>query len=152
MVLKLWASQNQGTTAEIWGQTRDEAALNSWTVQQLLCQHGGMSNGIHTESRSTQTILDEKKSSSISRISSYLSVVNSGHAKAISTGVAESGSWNSDISDSKIKGQNENAASYAAGEISGYVEANGEGDAADISSVIQSSSQRPDFMSWRTAA
>ncbi|WP_367358004.1 hypothetical protein [Methanothrix sp.] len=101
-----------------------------------------MSNGIHTESRSTQTILDEKKSSSISRISSYLSVVNSGHAKAISTGVAESGSWNSDISDSKIKGQNENAASYAAGEISGYVEANGEGDAADISSVIQSSSSR----------
>lgn len=74
----------------------------------------------------------QKKSSSISRISSYLSVVNSGHAKAISTGVAESGSWNSDISDSKIKGQNENAASYAAGEISGYVEANGEGDAANI--------------------
>ncbi len=132
-----------GTTAEIWGQTKGRSSLELVGLSSSsYASTGGMSNGIHTESRSTQTILDEKKSSSISRISSYLSVVNSGHAKAISTGVAESGSWNSDISDSKIKGQNENAASYAAGEISGYVEANGEGDAADISSVIQSSSSR----------
>jgi hypothetical protein len=132
-----------GTPAEVWGQVKGRSSLELVGLSSSsYASTGGISNGIHTESRSTETILNEKESSSTSRISSYLSVVNSGHAKAISTGVAESGSWNSDISGSKIRGQNENCASYASGELSGYVEANGNGDAADISSVIQSSSSR----------
>jgi len=132
-----------GTTSEVYGNV---AGVSNLTLEggssDSLASTGGMTNGLHAESRSTQTILSKKTASSLSSITGYASVANDARAVVYTSGTAGSGAWSSDTKGTKISGENENSSSQASGEISGYAESNGYLDAADISSIIQSKADR----------
>ena len=121
------------------GQVQGKSGLKmDGTTTGALASTGGASNGLHTDSRATQDISGALSSSSTSEITSYLSVVNEARARAFSSGVAQGGAWDPSSTVTKQFLSNENAASSTTGSLTGYVEANGQGDAADVSAILQS--------------
>ena len=128
-----------GTPSEVWGQISGKSSVKmEGQSSGSLASTGGTSNGLHTDSRATQDIGGAQSSSSISQITNYLSVINNAKATAVSEGVAQGGSWDPSSTMTKQRLTNENAASSVTGTLTGYVEANGLLDAADISSILQS--------------
>lgn len=131
--------QKTGTPSEVWGLVQGKSGLKmDGTTTGALASTGGTSNGLHTDSRATQDISGALSSSSTSEITSYLSVVDEARARAFSSGVAQGGAWDPSSTVTKQFLSNENAASSATGSLMGYVEANGQGDAADVSAILQS--------------
>lgn len=132
-----------GTPSEVWGQVAGESRLMlDGRSSSSFSTTGSTPNGLHAESRIRETILEEKTGNSLSRITTFGSVANDASADVFAAGLAESGGWNSDAREPKVRGVNENVASSSEGEISGSAESNGYLDASSVSSVIQSSSVR----------
>lgn len=128
-----------GTPSEVWGQISGRSSLMmEGQSSGALASTGGASNGLHTDSRATQDISGIVSSSSTSEIVSYLSVVNEAKANGVSSGVAQGGAWDSSSIVAKQRLANENVASSVTGDLKGYAESNGHGDATDVSAILQS--------------
>jgi hypothetical protein len=128
-----------GTPSEVWGQISGKSSLKmEGHSSDALASTGGADNGLHTDSRATQDISGMQSSTSTSQITSYLSVVNEANVTAASAGMAQGGAWDPSSITTKQRLINENAASSVTGTLTGYVESNGLGDAADVSAILQS--------------
>jgi len=134
-----------GTPSEVWGEASGESKLRlEGRSPDALASTGGAPNGLHTESRVTKTILGEESASSVSRIFSDASVINNARVNVSSSGTAQGGAWGPSFVDAKEKLGNEDVASSVTGELWGYSEANGNMDAADVSSVLQAIASKDD--------
>ena len=106
---------------------------------------GGTKNGLHAESRVIRTLQEDISASASSQLTSYASVVNKGNANVLTSGAALSGSWDPTFVGTKVRSDktagNENVATSATGTLGTLdqmIETNGDSDAADVSSILQS--------------
>jgi hypothetical protein len=129
-----------GTPSEVWGELSGSSSMTLVGLSSdSLASTEGTVNGLHTGSRSIQTIRGGQMATSESRITAYASAANNARANVSASGWTYGGSWDQSINYEKIRLQNENTASSAFGNLQGYVEANGYMDAADISAIVESS-------------
>ncbi|MCJ7443119.1 MAG: hypothetical protein MUO26_01065 [Methanotrichaceae archaeon] len=139
--------QKVGTPSEVWGSVSGNSALNLDSRSSTgLASSGGAENGLHADSRAVQGILGDIKATSHSSISTYSSVINNATGTVSASGQALAGAWDPSFTGSKSRLSNENVASSAKGDLTGYVEANQNNDAADISSIIQSSASKDSIL------
>jgi hypothetical protein len=139
-----------GTPSEAWGQITGSTSMRlEGDSTSSYVSTGGYDNGLHTESRArltingTQTLIGGKfvpgalftSSSSYQR--AYASVVNQGRVNVTSEGTAQGGAWGPSSKAVKSRLVNEDSASSAVGKLRGFVESNSEGDAADMSAIVQ---------------
>jgi len=129
-----------GTPSEVWGEiTGGESSMSlKGLSSSSMVSTGGTENGLHADSRVTETILGALSDTSTSQMSSYASTVNDSKANVSTSGFIQSGGWDPSFNYVKSKYVNENVRTSAKGGLVGYAESNGNLDAADLSSIIKS--------------
>lgn len=132
-----------GTPSEVWGQVdgRSSILLDSKSSGSY-ASTGGATNGLHSDSRATRTLADRNSTSSVSQMTTFASVIGNARAIVNTSGMAESGAWDPSSTMTKQRLVNDNSASHVEGNLRGYVEANLEGDASDISAVIHATASK----------
>jgi len=132
-----------GTQSEVWGQVAGQSitSLQGLSAGSLVST-SGQNNGLHTESRTRNTINGGVDSRSNSQITSYASALNNAKSNVSASGTAQSGVWDVTFSGTKSWLGNENVASSTTGNLKGYVESNGDNDAADSDSILQANASR----------
>lgn len=135
--------QKLGTSSEAYGSVIGGSELKFDTRSaNALLNTGGSANGLHSESRVTKTITGEIKTSGVSQIISYASAVNNARANVTSFGNAAAGAWDPSFVGTRAFQANEDVATSVTGELTGYVEANGDNDAAAVSSILQATGSK----------
>lgn len=149
-----------GTPSEVWGQVSGSTTMRlEGDSSSAFVNTGGYQNGLHTESRARQTINGTQTliggqfvpgvqwTSSTSYQRAYASVVNQGKANVTTAGTAQGGAWGPGFKSTKSRLSNEDSASSAIGGLRGYIETNDNGDAADISTIVQAEASTQDGFS-----
>jgi hypothetical protein len=132
-----------GTPSEVWGEVKGMAEMDLiGNSAQSLASTGGKEVGLTAESSVQRTLRNEIISSSSSNVASYASAISEAQATAKASGQADSGAWDPSNTQTKVKLQNENAASSANGTATGDALAKGQDDSADVSALIQSSASK----------
>lgn len=143
-----FAASRSGTPSEIWGGVAGESELRlDGRSVNAITNTGGSTNGLHTESRVTKTINGEEKSSSASQIISYASAINNARANVSSSGTAQGGAWDPSFNGTKQILVNEDVATSVTGQLRGYVESNGNSDAAAVSAILQATGSKEILLS-----
>ncbi|HOV82340.1 MAG TPA: hypothetical protein PLQ01_06635, partial [Methanothrix sp.] len=134
---------NTATPSEAWGEVEGSSTLNMvGRASDSFLSTAGMNNGLHSESRARKSISGSvsgtDSESSYSSLTSYGSVIGAGKVNLTTSGTAQGGAWGPNFSGTKTRLVNENAQTYARGDMQGYAEANAALDAADVSALLQS--------------
>ena len=142
--------QKLGTTPEVWGQASGSSSMSLESGSSAgIISTGGTTNGLHAESRVTKTATGDISASASSQLTSYASVMNKGNADVQVTGSANGGAWDPTFSGTKVRmtesGGNENVATQVRGTLGTLdqkVETLEDNDAADVSSILQSTASK----------